>query len=390
MAACGRRARPVPPRPARPAAETVQAAAETALPERPRPRSVEDDDLAQPVARAKAVEGGLQVVEPDPPIDEAIDRQAPVEVQLGVAREVDRRVGEAVVRTRGSGGCRPRTGRPRTTPGSRTGSCRRARPSRRWAVPRSPVPPWARARWPRTRSRGRRRSGRAAPRWWRPGRRRRAARRWPRTRAPRRSLAATRSMATIATRLRERRAPITHDRPTPTEPDDRHAGPRRDGRGLEHGPDAGRHATADECRHAGIHAVGQWHGGRDGHDRGFGHRPDRRSRRGPARRPAPASTVAPSAIRCPNDGESTDRPTAGRRGRPGTCRTARATTTRRPGRHATSSRRAPRLRRRRRPRDPSRSAQVAATRRRGRAGRNGRRPRRSSAPGPRRRAVRPT
>ena len=50
--------------------------------------------------------------------------------------------------------------------------------------------------------------------------------------------------------------------------------PGRHGGGLEHRPDAGRHATADERGHARVDAIGEWHGRRDRHDRRLGHRPD--------------------------------------------------------------------------------------------------------------------
>ena len=58
----------------------------------------EDDHLARIRALTQAVERVLELVESDPPIDEPIDRQASVEVELRVAREVDRRFREAVVR----------------------------------------------------------------------------------------------------------------------------------------------------------------------------------------------------------------------------------------------------------------------------------------------------
>ena len=77
--------------------------------------SVEDDDLAEPVAGPQPVEGVLEVVEPDPAVDEPLDRQAPVEVRArrsAGSRPPGRRSRSS---SRGSGGCRRPADRPRTT-----------------------------------------------------------------------------------------------------------------------------------------------------------------------------------------------------------------------------------------------------------------------------------
>ena len=62
------------------------------------PGSVEDDHLPEPLAGSQAIECALDLVEGDPAVDEPLDREPPREMERGVAREVDRRVGEAVVR----------------------------------------------------------------------------------------------------------------------------------------------------------------------------------------------------------------------------------------------------------------------------------------------------
>ena len=56
------------------------------------------DHRADALAAPHPVERSLQAVERDPPRDEPIDRQAAVEVELGVARKVDRGHRRAVVR----------------------------------------------------------------------------------------------------------------------------------------------------------------------------------------------------------------------------------------------------------------------------------------------------
>ncbi len=167
--------------------------------------SVEDDDLAQAVAGAQSIEGGFQVVEPDAPVDQPLDRQPAGEMERGVAREVDRPDRRTRSSSRGSAGCRRRTGRPRTTPAPRPASSRRGRPSRRAAalsmasstVVGRPIasktksgPPSVRSRSASIVAAGRRpRAGRRSRRgrgprraWPRPGRSPRSARR---RRAPR-------------------------------------------------------------------------------------------------------------------------------------------------------------------------------------------------------------
>ncbi len=127
--------------------------------------SVEDDDLAQAVAGAQPVEGALEVVEGEPAVDEPLDRESAGEVERGVAREVDRRVGEPVVRAEDPpAAVDERVDRERR-PRRRAASSRRGPRSRRAAAPRSRARRSPAGRSPRTRSRDRRRSGRAAPRW---------------------------------------------------------------------------------------------------------------------------------------------------------------------------------------------------------------------------------
>ena len=115
--------------------------------------------------------------------------------------------------------------------------------------------------------------------------------------------------------------------PDAAEPDDRDARAGRHRGGLEHGPDPGRHAAADERRDRRIDAVGEGDGGRLGDDGRAGHRADpavrqdrprRRGRSGPWRRRASGGGTTGSP----------GRPTAGRRRTPGRRRTGRATTAR--------------------------------------------------------------
>ena len=58
--------------------------------------SVENHDLAQAVAGPQAVEGALDVAERKAAVDESLDREPAGEVERGVAREVDRRVGDGL------------------------------------------------------------------------------------------------------------------------------------------------------------------------------------------------------------------------------------------------------------------------------------------------------
>ena len=156
---------------------------------------------------------------------------------------------------------------------------------------------------PRTRSRGRRRSGRGAPRSSPPGRRRRGARpsrrprgrrrAWPRPGRSPRSAPAPASAA-----------PITHDSPTPPSPMTATLAPGRDLRGLEHGPDAGRHAAADERGDGRVHAVGERDGGRAREPRSPRPSCRCRSRPGPGRRPRRRGDRRRPGSRWRNDGES--------------------------------------------------------------------------------------
>ena len=191
---------------------------------RPRPQS-KTTTWRRPVAGAQPVEGGLEVVEADPAVDEPVDRQPPVEVERRVAREVDRRVGEAVVRAEDPPAAvdervdRERGARPRTA------SSRRGRPSRRAAGldrefdgrdPADGLEDEVRAA-----------VGQVAQRRDRLGRvrRRRGGRPWRRPSARRRASPSTRSMATIRDGAGEDRAHHARQ-PDAAEPDDRHASRR--------------------------------------------------------------------------------------------------------------------------------------------------------------------
>ena len=62
-------------------------------------RLLEHDNLPQPHPGTESLERAFEVVEPDPAIDQSLDRQPAGQVQGGVAREVGRRIRESVVGT---------------------------------------------------------------------------------------------------------------------------------------------------------------------------------------------------------------------------------------------------------------------------------------------------
>ena len=185
---------------------------------------------------------------------------------------------------------------------------------------------------PRTRSPARRRSGRAAPRWSPRGRRVASRPSVAPTARAASSLAAHAIDAPRSATAPASTAPITHDSPTPPSPMTATARPGRHGRGLEHRPDAGRHAAADERRDRRIDAVGEGDRGRLRHDRRLGHRADRavrqdRRRRRPSVEDGRAVRHAVAERR-----RVRARPRPGRAGTTGRRRTERATTARPAGR----------------------------------------------------------
>ena len=195
-------------------------------------------------------------------------------MERGVAREVDRRVGEPVVRPEESAGCRRRTGRRRTSPALRTASSRPGPRSRPAAGSRSPTPRSGPGRSPRTRSPGRRRSGREARRSWRPGPRRPAGHRSPRARPRPRASPATRSIATIRD-APARTAPITHDSPTPPSPMIATLAPAGTSAVLSTAPTPVETQQPISAATAGSTPSGSGIAAASLHDSRAGHRPDR-------------------------------------------------------------------------------------------------------------------
>ena len=245
----------------------------------------------------------------------------PVEVERGVAREVDGRVGEPVVRAEDPpAAIDERVDLERGPRAERRHADEDRGAAERQALDRE-LDRRAAARSPRRRSRDRRRSGRAAPRSVVGRRRRRGGRPWPRPRAATASLAGTRSIATIRAAPASA-APMTHDRPTPPSPMTATLAPGSDRGGLEDRPDAGRHAAADERGHRRVDAVGEGDRGRRRYDGRLGHRRDRAVRRGPAPRASAADGTGPCR-RAAGAGTtaSRGRPTVVRSGTPGRCRT---------------------------------------------------------------------
>ena len=283
----------------------------------------------------------------------------------------------------GSVARRPRTGTPRTGPPRRTSSAPRAPPSRPAAahaiacsiVAGSPIasntksgpPSPAACRIPSTTAPGS--AGSAWTQWVAP------------SEPARSSFGRLTSTATIR-RAPASTAPITHDSPTPPEPDHGDRRARRHLGRLDHGADARRHAAPDQRRDLGRDAVGHRHDRRRGHDLRRRHRPDREV--GEHRRPVrPREARGAVGLRVAQRRRSGAQPLAAAlalaaaqaRGVPGQ-RDRPADDSRRRG-----PRRPPRSRRR--PRARARSGPAAPSRRRGRGGRSGRRPRRSSGRAPR-------
>ena len=210
----------------------------------------------------------------DAPVDQPLDRQPAGKVERGVAREVDRPDRRTRSSSRGSAGCRRRTGRPRTTPARSTGvipTSTAVPPSGRISMASSTVagrpiasntksgPPSVRSRRAsigggavigRQQAVGRAEGRAPRPAWPRPGRSPRSAR-------PRRAT-----------------APITHDSPTPPSPMTATLAPAGTWAVFRTAPDPGRDAAADQRRDRRIDAVREGDGGRFRDDRRLGHRAD--------------------------------------------------------------------------------------------------------------------
>ena len=229
----------------------------------------------------------FEVVEPDPAVDEPLDRQPPREMERGVAREVDRGIGEPVVGAEDPPAAVDQAGRRRTRPVRRDGvmPTRTAVPAERQrsiassTVATRPIASNTKSGPPSVRSRSASivlsgsspaRSASVAP-----------------------TVRATSSLAADPVDRHDLPGPgqrgAHHARqPDATEPDDRDARAGRDLGRLQHRPDAGRHAAADERGDGRVHAVGEHDRGRLGHDGRPRPSCRCRSRPSPARRPRPS------------------------------------------------------------------------------------------------------